>query len=107
MMEGFARWPAASSALRLLRWALAAVLGLQGAAFAVASIRQGNAAQAALGTAEVAACVLLVPSITRRPGALALLAVLVIAAAVHVLAGQAPPVSYVVYAVATVAVASK
>jgi hypothetical protein len=107
MMAGFARWPASTPALRLLRWALAAVLGLQGAVFAVSSVRQGNLAHAALGTLEAASCVLLVPYATRRPGAVALLAVLLIAAAVHLLGGQAPPVSYVVYAVATVAVASK
>ena len=92
-----------------LRWSLAVVLGAGAASLlvAVASARHegiGAVVGTALGAAELVAVVLLLVRSTRRAGGVLVLAVLAAATVVHAHAGQAPPLSFLVYAVATLVV---
>ncbi|MGE5187083.1 MAG: hypothetical protein ACM31C_33770 [Acidobacteriota bacterium] len=83
----------------VLRWAVAVVLG----AGAIRLLAEPPPPlHAAIGLAELAGAALLLASRTRRVGAYVLLAVLACAAVVHALAGEVPPLAFVVYAAALV-----
>lgn len=89
----------------LLRWSIAGVLGAGGAILAVSSLHAGRSAVLILlGAAELVAAALFVIPRTLRAGGFALLAVLAAAAALHAATGDAPPLSFVVYAAAIWAV---
>jgi len=77
----------------LLRGSLALVLGAGGPAVLIG-----------LGVCELAAAALFAVPRTTRAGGFALLGVLVAAVALHAAAGDAPPVSFAVYAAAIWAV---
>ena len=79
-----------------LRWALAIVLGTGAIVLLVGGPR--GPLHLAIGTAELAGALLLLVARTRRAGACVLLAVLAVAAAVHAIGGQVPPLAFVVYA---------
>lgn len=92
-----------------LRWSLALVLGAGAASLLLAIATAGHGGVGAvvgtvLGVAELVAVVLLLWRATRRAGGVLVLAVLAAAALVHAHAGQAPPLAFVVYAVATLVV---
>ncbi len=94
-----------------LRWSLAAVLGAGAVLLLVALAGGGHLGlhaplAAAIAVAEVAGAVLLVVPRTRRLGGAVLLATLAAAALLHALAGQVPPLAFVVYA-AAIAVAMR
>ncbi len=85
--------------LRVLRWVVAAVLGLQGLAFAAGAGGQAAepvALRAALGGLEAAAAGLFLFRSTLVAGGVALGASLVMAAGLHVALGMTPPLGYVV-----------
>src|SRR5678815_2461802 len=89
----------------LLRWSIAGVLGAGGAILAVSTLQTGrSAALIVLGGAELLAAALFIIPRTLRAGGFALLAVLAAAAALHAAIGDAPPLSFVVYAAAIWAV---
>jgi hypothetical protein len=96
-------------AMTLLRWSLALVLGC-GALLLLVSLAHGGhaglpiAVAIALGAAELIAAVLFLVPRTVRLGGAALIGVLAVAAALHAMAGEVPPVSFVVYALAIWAV---
>jgi len=85
----------------LLRWAISLVLG-SGAAALVASCLRGErpAGLLVLGVAELIAALLFLVPRTLRAGGVALLAVLVVATALHAAAGEPPPISFAVYVAA-------
>jgi hypothetical protein len=87
--------------LEILRWSLALVLG-SGAVHLLLTVGLGghSAPLVALAAAELVAALLFVMSATARAGGIALLAVLAVAATLHVPQGEPPPSSFAVYAVA-------
>jgi len=87
--------------LHVLRWSLALVLGAGGAGLLVSLAHAGHpGGLAVLGAAELGAAVLFVVPRTVRAGGVALLGVLGVAVVLHAVVGEAPPVSFVVYAAA-------
>src|SRR5262245_48402619 len=89
----------------LLRWSIAGVLGAGGAVLAASSLHAGRSAVLiVLGAAELLAAAMFVIPRTLRAGGFALLVVLGAAAALHAAIGEAPPLSFVVYAAAIWAV---
>jgi hypothetical protein len=96
------RW-SYSSALALLRWSLAIVLGPSGAFLMLGALlgREGTGLRpwllGGLGALEAVGALLFVLPRFARAGAVVLASSLVLAASLHAVARQAPPVSFLVY----------
>jgi len=88
----------------LLRWSLSVALGAPAAALAVGSHR---VPLIALGIAEAAGAVLLLPRRTRIVGAALLVSSLSSASVLHALSGELPPLSFLVYVAAIAVVAER
>src|SRR5512142_1105755 len=91
--------------LVVLRWSLALALGIGACVFVLSIARGAHVGVHApvalgMGVAELLAAALLVVPRTRQLGGALLLATLVVAAVLHLLMGQAPPVAFLVYAAA-------
>jgi hypothetical protein len=99
---------AAARRIRLLQWALAGVLGLQGLALAfhdaAVDAEVPAALRVALGLAEAGGALLFLLPRTVVAGGWVLAAALATAAGVHLGLGLAPPLAYVVYLAAIAAV---
>jgi len=95
-------------AMRVLRWTLAGVLGLQGLAFALHPAGADKAVPAllrvALGLLEATGAALFLLPRTVRPGGVALAASLAIAAGLHLWLAEWPPIAFLVYLAAIAAV---
>jgi hypothetical protein len=99
----------AGGALRLLQWALAAVLGLQGLAFALRPAAGADQAVPAalrvgLGLLEAAGALLFLLPRTVLAGGVALALSLVLAAGVHLALDLRPPLAFLVDLAAIAAV---
>ncbi len=96
--------------LSLLRWTLAAVLGVQGLALGLRPAGPDaalpEAARVALGVLEAGGAALLLVPRTVVAGALLLALALAAAAAAHARLGIRPPLAYLVYLAALGAVAA-